>query len=428
MSGPDSLRQTPPERSIVVAGISHHTADVGLREALAFGAAELPRTLRDLRQGLALPEVMVLSTCNRVEAYAAGDEPAIARLVGWLRERGGPSLAGDGLYLYAGERAVLHSFRVASGLDSLVVGEPQILGQVKDAFEAAQQAGTMGPMLSALRHRTLTVAKRVRTETGIGRHAVSVSHVAVELARKIFDPLRGRQVLLVGSGKMCALAARRLAQEGAEITVLGRTLARAQELAAALGGRPVPFGALRGELARADIVISGTASPGTVIARADVESARGGRGGRPLFLIDIALPRDVEPAARELEGVFLYDLDDLKAVADANLRARQREASEAEALAAREAREFMAWQRSRGAAPLLVELRKRGDLIRRQEIERARRRMGDLTPEQENALEAVTAAIVNKLLHAPTVHLKQMAQEGEDPRHDTLVRALFGLT
>jgi glutamyl-tRNA reductase len=250
----------------------------------------------------------------------------------------------------------------------------------------------------------------------------------VELARKIFHPLRGRQVLLVGSGKMCALAAQRLVQEGAEITVLGRTLARAQELAAALGGRPVPFGALREELARADIVISGTAAPGTVIAREDVERARAGRGGRPLFVIDIAMPRDVEPAARDLEGVFLYDLDDLKAVADANLRARQREAGEAETLASREAREFMAWQRSRGAAPLLVELRRRGDLIRREETEGAHRRMGTLTPEQENALEAVTAAIVNKLLHAPTVHLKQMAaQEDGDPRQDTLVRALFGL-
>jgi glutamyl-tRNA reductase len=234
-------------------------------------------------------------------------------------------------------------------------------------------------------------------------------------------------VLLVGSGKMCALAARRLAQEGAEVTVLGRTLERAQELAAALGGRPVPFAAMREELARADIVISGTASPGTIISRADVESARAERGARPLFIIDIAVPRDVEAGARSVAGVFLYDLDDLKAVADANLRARQREAGQAQSLVVREAREFEACQRSRAATPLLVELRRKGDLIRREEVERARRRMGALTPEQENALEAVTAAIVNKLLHAPTVHLKQMAQQSDDPRQALLVRELFGL-
>jgi glutamyl-tRNA reductase len=414
------------EPTILVAGVSHHTAGVSLREGLAFGATELPQALPGVRDALGVPELMILSTCNRVEVYAAGDEAALAAVLAWLRERGGADAAAD-LYHFTGEDAARHAFRVAAGLDSLVVGEPQILGQVKDAYQAAEEAGTLGPLLTALRHRTLSVAKRIRTETGIGRHAVSVSHVAVELARKIFDPLRGRQVLVVGAGRMCALAARRLSQEGAQLAVLGRTAARAQELASALGGRPVQFDAMRDELARADIVISGTAAPGTVIARSDVEAARAARGGRPLFIIDIALPRDVEPSARTLAGVFLYDLDDLKVVAGANLKARQREAGQAEALAAREAREFAAVQRSRAATPLLVELRRRGDLIRRQEIERARRRMGELTPEQENALEAVTSAIVNKLLHAPTVCLKEMARQGEDPAQALLVRALFGL-
>jgi glutamyl-tRNA reductase len=413
--------------SFFVAGASHHTAGVALREALAFTVGELPDTLRRLRERLELPELMVLSTCNRVEVYGAGDEAAQGRLLAWMRERAGGGLERE-LYGHTGEPAVLHAFRVAAGLDSLVVGEPQILGQVKDAFRAAQEAGTMGPLLNALRHRAMTVAKRVRTETGIGRHAVSLSHVAVELARKFFEPLRGRQVVLVGSGKMCALAARRLAQEGAGITVLGRTLARARELAAALGGRPAAFSDLREEMARADIVISGTAAPGTIISREDVAAAAGGRGGRPLFIVDIALPRDVEPSARTLGGVFLYDLDDLKGVADANFSARRREADHAEALVAREARDFMAWHRSRAATPLLVELRRRADTIRREETERARRRMGDLTPAQEKALEAVTAAIVNKLLHSPTVHLKQMAQEGDDTAHTTFVRMLFGLT
>jgi glutamyl-tRNA reductase len=418
--------QIPPEHGVVVAGFSHHTAGVALREALAFAAGDLPQTLRTMRETLRLAELMVLSTCNRVEVYAAGDESAIERLLAWMRERGGPELAGR-LYSHRDEEAMRHAFRVAAGLDSLVVGEPQILGQVKEAFRTAQDAGTLGPLLMALRHRTLTVAKRVRTETGIGRHAVSVSHVAVELARKFFEPMDGRQVLLVGSGKMCGLAARRLAREGAEITVLGRTMARAQELAAALGGRPVAFSALREELSRADIVISGTAAPGTIISREDVASAAGGRGGRPLFIIDIALPRDVEASARTVQGVFLYDLDDLKGVAGANLRARQREAGQAESLVAREAREFWAWRSSRRATPLLVELRRRGDVIRREETERARRRMGALTPEQERALEAVTAAIVNKLLHPPTVHLRAMAREGDDAAQATFVRTLFGL-
>jgi glutamyl-tRNA reductase len=413
--------------SFFVAGVSHHTAGVAVREALAFAAGALPQTLRQMREELELPELMVLSTCNRVEVYAAGDEAARGRLLAWMRARGGAGTERE-LYSHAGEQAVLHAFRVAAGLDSLVVGEPQILGQVKDAFQAAQDAGTVGPLLGALRHRTLTVAKRVRTETGVGRHALSISHVAVELARKFFEPLRGRQVLLVGSGKMCALAARRLAQEGAELTVLGRTLARAQELAAALGGRPVPFSDLRQEMARADIVISGTASPGTIISQEDVAAAGSRRGGRPLFIVDIALPRDVEPSARTVKGVFLYDLDDLQGVAETNRREREREAGQAESLVAREAREFTAWQGSCAATPLLVELRRRADHIRREETARLRRRMGALTPEQEKALEGATSAIVNKLLHAPTVHLKQMAREGDDAARTGLLRLLFGLT
>jgi glutamyl-tRNA reductase len=412
--------------SVAVVGVSHHGTPLELRERLAVPAGALPEFLREVCATASLPEAVVLSTCNRFEAYTAGDEAVVERLEAALRARAGRDLGGC-LYRMTGEEAVRHAFRVAAGLDSLVVGEPQVLGQVKEAYLAAEQAGTLGPGLTALRHRTFSVAKRARTETGIGRHAVSVSHVAVELARKVFGSLAGRHVVLIGSGKMCAVAARRLAHDGALLSVVGRTLARAQDLAAQLGARSLPFAALRDEIARADIVISGTAAPSTVIAREDVERAVAGRSGRPLLLVDIALPRDVEPAARAVPGVFLYDLDDLRSVAEANLCARRREASRAEVLVASEAAAFESARRQRGALPLLVELRRRGDAIRRQEVERALRHMGPLSAGQREALEAAAAAIVNKLLHAPTVHLKQLAQDDGEVTQAPLVRALFGL-
>ncbi|HEY2946603.1 MAG TPA: glutamyl-tRNA reductase [Vicinamibacteria bacterium] len=416
------------EDDLVVVGLSHRTATLDARESLAIPTGGLGPLLERLREETGVTEAMVLSTCNRVEVYATGGSAAQGPIASFLkRSSRAPVELEAHLYRLAGEEAVRHAFRVASGLDSLVVGEPQILGQVKAAYEAARAAGTLGPELSALRHRTFSVAKRARTETGIGRHAISVSHVAVELARKIFGTLERRQVVLVGSGSMCALAGRRLAGAGAQIVVLGRTLERAADLAASLGARSAAFGALREELAQADIVVAGTASPLTVISREDVEAARSARGGRPLFLIDIAVPRDVEPAVKDLANVFLYDLDDLRTVADANLRERKRQAELAEDLVGREAGEFSRWRRAREAAPLLTEMRRRAEQIRRSETDAARQRMGPLTPEQEAALEATTTAIVNKLLHAPTVHLRELAQEGDgaDVRR---LRAALGLS
>jgi len=331
------------------------------------------------------------------------------------------------LYRLEGEAAVRHAFRVAASLDSMVLGEPQILGQVKEAYETAEKAGSLGSVLNALRNRSIAAARRARTETAIGRNAVSVSHVAVELARKIFGELRDRSVLLVGAGKMSELAARQMVRDGARASVLGgRTFAKAEQLAAALGGRAAPFEALRAELAKADIVISGTGAPGVVIQREDVEAAQAVRRGRPLFLIDIAVPRDIASEAGRVAGVFLYDLDDIKKVAEANLRERMKEASAAESILDEEIREFLEWRRSLEVVPLLVELRRRADEIRKGEIEKAKKRLGPLTPEQENALEAATSAIVNKLLHGPTVHLKQMAGNGH-PEHVGLIRKLFGL-
>jgi glutamyl-tRNA reductase len=417
---------------ILLAGVSHRTAPLQIREALAFPRERIGDELQRLRDELGLDEALILSTCNRVEIYARarGDTPDASALARFLAESHGRTPADLAGHVYAldGEPAVRHAFRVAASLDSMVIGEPQILGQVKEAYELAEQAGSLGSGLNALRNRSLAAAKRARSETGIGQNAVSVSYVAVELARKIFGDLRDRHVLLVGAGKMSELAAKHLVRGGARATVLGgRTFARAEELAAALGGRAAPFEALRDELARADIVISGTGAPGIVVHREDVDAARAGRGARPLFLIDIAVPRDVDPAVARLDGVFLYDLDDLKAVAESNLRERRKEAAAAEALVEREVREFLAWQRSLDVVPLLVRLRERGEEIRRAEIDKARKRLATLTPEQEQALEGVTQAIVNKLLHAPTVELKEVARNGTAPETVGLIRRLLGL-
>jgi glutamyl-tRNA reductase len=415
---------------IVVVGLSHRTAPLAVREALAVSRESVGEALRRLREEAALREAMLLSTCNRVEVYGWAEEARTEALAEALARWHARELAALEPYLYRleGDAAVRHAFRVAASLDSMVIGEPQILGQVKQAYELAEAAGALGSVLTALRNRSLAGAKRARTETGIGRNAVSVSSVAVELARKIFGELRDRNVLLVGAGKMSELAARQLVSGGARATVLGgRRFERASELAAALGGRAVPYEELREELERAEIVISGTGASGVVISRADVESVLAGRGGRPLFLIDIAVPRDVDPEAGRLSGVFLYDLDDLKAVAEANLRERKKEAAAAEALVEQEVADFLSWRRSLDAVPLLVELRRRADEIRRQELDKARKRLGPLTPEQEQALEAATAAIVSKLLHPPTAHLKELARNGEDSVEIGFIRRLLGL-
>ncbi len=415
---------------IVVVGLSHKTAPLEVREALAFAKEGLVEALGRLRSEVGLAEAMVLSTCNRVEIYGRANEAVAPALVSFLADyhRRPAGELDPFLYRLEGEQAVRHAFRVAASLDSMVLGEPQILGQVKEAYQAAEKAGALGSVLNALRNRSIAAAKRARTETGIGENAVSVSYVAVELARKIFGELQDRSVLLVGAGKMSELAARHLVRSGARATVLGgRTFEKAEQLAAALGGTAAPFESLRAELMKADIVISGTGAPGIVIRAEDIQAASVGRRGRPLFLIDIAVPRDIDPEAAKLSGVFLYDLDDLKSVSEANLRERQKEAAAAETLVEREVLDFLEWRRSLEVVPVLVELRRRADEIRRAEVEKARKRLGPMTPEQEEALEALTSAIVNKLLHPPTVHLKEIASNGHVSEHMGLIRKLLGL-
>ena len=415
---------------IVVVGLSHQTAPLAVREALAFPKDRLGEALERAREEAGLSEAMILSTCNRVEVYGRAPEPVsrhVAEFLARFHDRRLDEL-GSQVYQLEGDAAVRHAFRVAASLDSMVLGETQILGQVKRAYEAAEEAGSLGSVLNALRNRSLAAAKRARTETAIGRNAVSVSHVAVELARKIFGDLRDRSVLLVGAGKMSELAARQMVQGGARATVLGgRTFEKAEQLAAALGGQAAPLEALRSSMAEVDVVISGTGAPGLVVRREDVEEAQAAKRNRPLFLIDIAVPRDIEPEAARVKGVFLYDLDDLRSVAEANLRERRKEAASAEAILEEEIGAFLEWRRSLDVVPLLVELRSRADEIRRAEVDKARRRLGPLTPEQEKALDAVTSGIVNKLLHSPTVELKRMAGNRHHTEHVGLIRKLFGL-
>jgi glutamyl-tRNA reductase len=398
---------------------------------MAFPRERLKEALDRVRAEAGLEEAVILSTCNRVEIYGRGkDADALEAVTRFMADYHGRPTSDllPHLYRLEGEDAVRHAFRVAASLDSMVLGEPQILGQVKTAYEDAAAASSVGSVLNSLRNRSVAAAKRARSETGIGLNAVSISFVAVELARKIFGELRDRNVLLVGAGKMSELAARHLVRAGARASVLGgRRFERASELAAALGGRAAPFEALRDELGRAEIAISGTGAPGIVVERADVEAAQALRRHRPLFLIDIAVPRDIDPEAAKVPGVFLYDIDDLKAVTEANLRERRKEAAAAEAIVEREVAEFLSWRKSLDVVPLLVQLRERGEEIRKREMEKARGRLGTLTPEQEKAIEGLTSSIVNKILHPPTVHLKEIASDGHAPEHVGFIRKLLGL-
>ncbi|MCL4821528.1 MAG: glutamyl-tRNA reductase [Vicinamibacteria bacterium] len=415
---------------ILVVGISYKTAPVALREAAAVPADAVPALLAQLRGECGFREAAVLSTCNRVEFYGEGDPWALEAASRLFAQRIGQPLAAlqGQLFALSGEAAVRHAFRVAASLESMVLGEAQILGQFKEAFRLAEEAATLGAALRGLRDRAIQAARRARSEAGIGEHAVSVSHVAVELARKIFGSLEGREVALVGAGKMCALAGQRLVQAGARATVVGgRRFARAEELAEALGAEAVPFEAMAGLLRKVDVVVSGTGAPCVILHRADVAAALAARNGRPLFLIDIAVPRDIDAAAAELPGVFLYDMDGLQAVAAANRREREREARKAFALVEEAVAAFVAWERTLQVQPVLAALRRRAEEVKQAELRKARRHLAGLTAEQEAAVEAVAAAIVNKLLHPPTAFLREAAARGGATDEALLAARVLGL-
>ena len=417
---------------LFVSGLSHRNAPVELREQLALDEDKLRELIRDIAATGVVREAIVLSTCNRVEVYAVADVPGEARVTmfrGLCRHRGVESASvEETLYTYADGDAVRHAFRVASSLDSMVIGEPQILGQVKDAFALAQSCEAVGPALHSLFTQAFAVAKKVRTETEIARHAVSVSFAAVELAKKIFGGLQGKAVLLVGAGKMSELAARHLVEQGVfPVYVTNRTWARAQEMARALAGTAVPFDELPTALAAVDIVISSTGAAEPVIRREAVQRVMHGRRGRPLFFIDIAVPRDVEGSVDTLDDVYCYDIDDLKQVVDANIRERGREAHRAEALVEREVAKFLAKQGDVEVIPTIVSLRERLEAIRTGEVKRTLARLPGATPETRDAIEAMSSAIVNKILHAPITKLRESSRAGSPRSWLELVHELFGL-
>jgi glutamyl-tRNA reductase len=403
--------------SVVLVGISHHQAPVELRERAAL---DLDRA-RELAQTLAgeSGEAVCLSTCNRTELYLAEESPeaaerkAEAALLA-LEEELGPAL-----YRLRDEAAALHLFRVAAGLDSMVPGEGEILGQVRDAREV----GATGPILDRLFRDALHAGKKARTETAIGESPASVSSAAGALAEQVFGELDGRAVLVIGAGETGELAVKSLIARGATIAfVANRTLERAEELTRAYGGEPLALDDVAQKLQYVDVVVSSTAAPGSTLTRDAVAGTLHARRGRALFLIDLAVPRDLDPTIHELDGCYLYDIDDLETVVAETLAGRRREAERAEAIVAGEADRFRAWQASLEVVPAITSLRARAEEIRAAELERAK-----LSGAERRAAESVTAAVLNKLLHLPTIRMKQAAAAADGVIYADAVRHLFGL-
>lgn len=387
---------------------------------MAFAEPLLPEALESLVGHEALDEALIVSTCNRVELIAstpAGPEQGMDSLAEFLSNYHKllPGSLNGHLYRHCDAGAIKHLFRVAASLDSMVVGESQILGQVKEAYQHAVSAGTIGRVLSQLMHRTLSVAKRVRTETGVAQNPVSVSSVAVELARKIFEDLTDKTVLLVGAGEMGELAARSLIDAGtSKLIVTNRTAERAEEIAVKYAGGAVNFEAFYDVLPSADIVVCSTGAPDYVIRPAETKRALKSRKKGPVLFIDIAVPRNIDPGIANLENVFLFDVDDLDSVVKTNLREREREAQRAESIIDAEVQQFIAQLRSLDIGPAVVEVKELLSVIVVSEFRRNRKRLGDMTPEQESAIEDVLIpALVNKLSHPMIVHLRNAARDGK---------------
>jgi glutamyl-tRNA reductase len=419
--------------SIVLVGLNHKTAPLEVRERLAFSDEACAESLRALVDGEVVREGLIVSTCNRVEILAASARQKGGDAVGHLSEfisdaRSVPvELFSGHLYTHADEAAVRHVFRVAASLDSMVVGEPQVLGQVRHAYSLAVEAGTAGRVLHKLVHHALRVAKRVRTETGIAASAVSVSFTAVELGRKIFGSLKGATVLLVGAGEMAELAAQHLAGAGAaRVLVANRTYATAQKLAVKFGGEAVEFSALEETLAQADIVICSTGAREYVITNEMAERARAARRNRPAFFIDISVPRNVDPAVAKLANLFVFDVDDLQAVVASNIREREREAERAELIVESEVTQFQQALRALDIGPTVGALKDKLRRIAHEEFERQRSRLGQLTPEQEQAIEQMLMSAVNKISH-PVIHRMRRSYDAGEETEVQAWRDIFGL-
>ena len=424
--------------NVIVVGLSHKTAPVEVREQLAFSATALPDVCRRITAESDTTEAMVLSTCNRVEVYAVAPTPQAG--FDTVSEFLGRQIPGvdahhltPHLYHYPGNDAIGHMFRVAASLDSMVLGEPQILGQFKDAFEAALTAKSTGMVLNKVAKKAISVAKRVRTETKVAENAVSVSYAAVELARKVFSDLSRQRVMLLGAGEMAELALRHLISSGArEVMISTRTLANAQKLADEFGttdttATAIPFEAFAEQLQNVDIVICSTGAPDYVIRPEMAANAIRKRGHRPMFLIDISVPRNIDPEVGALSDVYLYDIDNLQQVVDANLKERQEEARKAHHIVNQEVDITARWLRSLDVVPTITALRGHADEIAKGEIERVLARLSHL-PEKERALiEGLGNSIVNKLLHNPLSSLRREAQSDGGRDIVDVARRLFDL-
>ncbi|MCL6517742.1 glutamyl-tRNA reductase [Alicyclobacillus sp.] len=413
---------------IIAVGLNHRSAPVEIRERVSVPEDALEAVLSAFRNTRTLLESVIVSTCNRTEVYAVVGSARAGRdyLRTWFARRGGDEAARH-LYIHEDQEAARHLMRVASGLDSLVLGETQILGQVRDAYLAAEAAGNTGALLNQLFRRAIRVGKRAQAEAGIGQNPVSVSYAAVQLVRKVFGDLRGKRVLVVGAGKMSRLTAQHLFAAGiAQMQVCNRTLARAEALAAVFGATPLPWTALEDGLAQADVVISSTGAEGFVIGADMARRALARRGRRPVVVVDIAVPRDVDPAVGELGQVYLYDIDDLEGVVAANLAERERLAREVERMIAEALREYGHWLAEQEVVPLIAAIRARGEAIQASVMDSIGRKMPGLSDRERELLQKHTMSIVNQLLRDPVKNMKELAISGEAPL-DVFAR-VFGVT
>jgi glutamyl-tRNA reductase len=417
---------------LFITGMNHRTAPVEVRERLAFEEHALPAALGILKGRPGLLEGLILSTCNRVEIMVTADEQSDAEAVVEVFLAESRAVERDWvspyLYRHDGPDAIRHLFRVASSLDSMVVGEPQILGQLKDAYALAKECGAVSGFLDLVLTRAFNVAKRVRSETDIGQSAVSVSYAAVELAKEIFDSLGGKRVLVVGAGKMAESAARHLRRAGvSEILVTNRTRARAEAMAEEVQGRVVDYEKFATAVADVDIVIASSGAPHFIITKEQMKGVIGRRRNRPMFLIDIAVPRNIEPQVNELDSVFLYDIDDLQRVVDTNLKGRIEVAGEAEEIIREEVERMVLRLKTREVTPTIVSLQEQLEVVRSAEIDRMRGKLGMLTPQQEEAIQAITRGIVNKIAHGPITELRKQAAEPSGIHLVSTIRKLFRL-
>jgi len=405
--------------NVIVVGLSHKTAPVDVREKITFPADGIDKPLKMVKDIPACYESMILSTCNRVEIYAAvkDADKAAGGIKKFMSEYKDIPLEKftEHVYVYEGEDAIKHTFRVASSLDSMVVGEPQILGQIKDAYEYASEFNTAGLILNKLMHKAFSVGKKVRTETKIASSAVSISFAAVELGRKIFGDLDGKVAMLIGAGEMCELAAKHLMNNGVtKVYVTNRTFSRAEKLAEEFEGEAIPFDEFYDHLHKIDIIVSSTGAPNFVIHHEHVAKVIKERRNKPMFLIDIAVPRDIDPKINDIDNVYVYNIDDLQTVVASNIKERRKEAIKAEHIVEHEIGKFFNWIKNLNVVPTIVAIRKKFDDIRKNELDKTLSALnGKLPPEGEKALEAMTSAIINKIIHKPITMLKEANRDDD---------------